>query len=202
MAHLKIIDNLLVGEAKLFVTALIGSNLSENFLFHTTFHTLDVLKNSEIIGKYSQLSEDELNFLRICALFHDVGYINAYKGHEAESATISGEFLKSKMVEKKLIQRVKNVILSTKVPQQPFDKISRILCDADLMHLTYDSYFEYMDLLRHEWNLCGIVNLNEREFHENSVVFFNSHSYHTVYGRKILKPLKEKTLLRIIERLK
>jgi len=70
------------------------------------------------------------------------------------------------------------------------------------MHLTTDNYFDYLDLLRREWNLYGVADFNEREFYENRITFFNSHSYHTVYGRRILKPLKEKTLLGIIERLK
>jgi uncharacterized protein len=190
-----------IEEAKIFVSNILDTQLSENCVFHTKNHTFDVLRNVELIGKYFSLKEDDLNILRLCALFHDVGYVKIYTGHEKESATMATDFLISKRIEKSIIKIITTAILATKVPQQPIDIFSKILCDADLMHLTYDSYFENMKLMRQEWELTGIISYTEKEFHINSIQFFNSHKYHSEYGKLILQPKKEAKLESIKRRI-
>lgn len=190
-----------VEKTKNFVFDILDTQLSKNCVFHSKAHTLDVLKNVEIIGNYSNLAENDINILKISAIFHDVGYAKIYNGHEKQSSIIATEFLKSSNIDESEIERVVTAILATKVPQNPKDNLSEILCDADLMHFTYDNYFEYMELLRQEWNLCGIAEFNEREFDKNTITFFNSHSYFTKYGIEILQQLKEKTQLKIKDRI-
>lgn len=195
------ITNRLVEDVKKYVFDLFDKKLSHDLLFHSRKHTIDVLRNSEIIGKYSKLNESDLNILRICALFHDLGYINIYEGHEAESARYAAEFLKSKNTDESTIRIIAKSILATKIPQDPKSTIAEMLCDADLMHLTNNDYFNIIDLMRREWANIGKANLNEKEFHLQSIDFFYSHHYFSEYGRKVLEPKKEKTLQKIKKRL-
>jgi predicted metal-dependent HD superfamily phosphohydrolase len=194
---MKKIDDALIAEAKTFISSLLTTELSENCVFHTIAHTLDVVANAEIIGKYCKLEESSLNVLRICALFHDVGYVDAYDDHEIFSAERAKKYLHSKNIDQEIIDQVEVAILATKTPQNPQDKISRILCDADLMNLTFDVYFEQIDLMRKEWEKVGKAKLDSHEFHISSLEFFQSHQYHSEYGKKILQPKKEKTELKI-----
>ena len=194
---MKKIDDALIEEARQFITSLLTTELSENCVFHTISHTLDVVANAEVIGKYCKLDEDSLNILRMCALFHDVGYVDAYDDHELYSAERAKTYLQSKHIDPKIIDQVEVAILSTKTPQDPKDKISKILCDADLMNLTFDDYFEQIDLMRKEWEKVGKANLNNQEFYLSSLEFFQSHEYHSKYGKKVLQPKKEKTELKI-----
>jgi len=187
----------MLSHAQDFVMNLLDKRLSEGFLFHSKKHTLDVLRNSAIIGEHCGFSGDEMNLVRISALFHDVGYISSSDGHESESALIAGEFLRSVQVGEQEIKIVCEAILATKVPQQPKNRISEVLCDADLMHLTGEDYFEQMDLLRLEWQRTGRYTLTEYEFHLNSIEFFNHHHYHSEYGRNTLEPQKAETLKKI-----
>ena len=180
-----------------FVSEILDHQLPKDYIFHSKEHTLDVLKNVELIGNYIKLKEDEMNILRVCALFHDVGYIRTYKGHEMESAIIAKKFLQNENIDENHISQVISAIKATKVPQNPKDKLSKILCDADLMHLTYNNYFDQVEMMRMEWQFMGIANLTINEFHINSVKFFNSHHYHSEYGRKVLQQKKEKNLKRI-----
>ena len=186
-----------VAKVKHFILKILGDQLSQNFVFHSIGHTLDVLKNVEIIGKYENLSEDEMNILRISALLHDVGYTKTYNGHEEESAVIAEKYLKNEGFDDRIIHKITSAILATKIPQNPMDKLSEILADADLMHLTYDNYFEQIDFMRQEWELMGIATMNEYEFHINSLKFFNAHHYHSEYGKIVLDPLKKNNLERI-----
>jgi len=194
---MKKIDDTLIEEAKQFITSLLTTELSENCVFHTISHTLDVVVNAEVIGRYCKLDEDSLNILRMCALFHDVGYVDAYDDHELNSAKRAKNYLHSKHIDPKIIEQIEVAILSTKTPQDPKDKISKILCDADLMNLTFDDYFEQIDLMRKEWEKVGKAKLNSQEFYLASLEFFQSHEYHSKYGKKVLQPKKEKTELKI-----
>ncbi len=186
------IDAALVAEAKELVTNILTRELSENCLFHTINHTLEVLNNAEIIGTYSKLNQNDMNVLRVSALFHDVGYVDIYDDHEIISAARATAFLRNRNVDEGSIKQVEAAILSTKMPQSPKDKISEILCDSDLMYLTFDDYFDQIDLMRIEWEKVGKARLNSNEFHVQSLDFFKQHKYHSDYGRKVLQPIKEK----------
>ena len=190
---MKKIDDALVSEAREYISTLLTTELSENCVFHTISHTLDVVSNAEVIGKYCKLDKDDLNILRMCALFHDVGYVDAYDDHEIYSAERARAYLKSKEIDPEVITQVEAAILSTKTPETPGDKISKMLCDADLMNLTFDDYFEQIDLMRKEWEKVGKAKLNREEFYLSSLEFFQSHEYHSKYGKKVLQPKKEKT---------
>lgn len=196
------INDYIVGKVKKYVYNMLDQQLPENRVFHTKDHTADVLKNVEIIGNHSGLNEAEMNILRISALFHDTGYTRSYKGHEEESIAIAKEFLTKEQVDESVIHSIISAIVATEVSEIPKDKLSAILCDADLMHLTYENYFENSELLRKEWELAGIAKMKENEFHLNSIKFFEKHHYYSEYGKQILAPKKEKNLQRIKLKLK
>lgn len=173
--------------------------LSPNLLFHSFNHTKEVLSDAEKIGKEMGLGEEDLNVLRLSAIFHDTGYTKTYDGHEEESAKIARQYLEKRYIEEKQIEVVERAILSTKVPQNPEDLVSQILCDADLANLTYENYFESAEKLRLEWLKMGIANLSKKEFHKNSAVFFEIHHYHSEFAIKHWKPLKKKNLILLKE---
>lgn len=195
------LDRSIVKEAEIYVRDLLDNQLSKDCLFHTINHTMDVVQNAEIIGEYSNLCEECKDVLRIAALFHDVGYIDSYENHEVESATYASTFLRSKNVDESIIKQVVESIHATKMPQQPKDEISKVLCDADLMNMTFDDYFEQIDLMRQEWEKTGKAKLNKQEAYKTSLEFFKSHQYYSEYGKKVLQPKKEKTESKIKTRL-
>ncbi len=191
---MKKIDVNLVKEAGNYVTKLLDDNLSDSIEFHTVDHAKCVSDNSEFIGKNCGLTDDEINIVKLCAWFHDTGYIIKPEGHEEESAKIATEFLTSKGIDKSVITQVQNCILSTRMPQQPDDLISKVLCDADLMNLSENNYFEKIDKMRKEWINLSENNISKRKFHSTSVKFFQQHKYHTDFAKKELQPKKDNNL--------
>lgn len=198
---MRALDTSIIKEAEIYVRDLLDNELSKDCLFHTINHTLEVVRNAEIIGDYSNLCEECKDVLRIAALFHDVGYIDSYEDHEIESAAYASRFLTSKNIEESIITQVVESILATKMPQQPKDDISMVLCDADLMNMTFDDYFEQIDLMRQEWEKTGKAKLNKEEAYKTSLEFFKAHQYHSEYGKKILQPKKERTESKIKSKL-
>ncbi len=194
------IDRRLVKEAESFALSLLDEKLSKEYLFHSRDHTQRVAKGALLIARNCGLREDEINVLLISAYFHDTGYVFSDDNHEKESSFIAVEFLRNRGAGEEIIGIVSNAILATQVPQKPKDKISDILCDADLIHLAGDDYFEQMELLRLEWQVTGRHFFDEYQFHMNSIEFFNNHQYHTEYGKNVLQDKKLACLRKIQER--
>ncbi|MCD4791002.1 MAG: DUF5706 domain-containing protein [Bacteroidales bacterium] len=188
------IDVDLVQEAGNYVTKLMEDKLPDTIEYHSIDHVKYVVDSSEFIGKRCGLSEDEINIVKLCAWFHDIGFIITPENNEKVCAKIATEFLTSKGIDDSIITQVKNCILATCIPQQPKDLISRVLCDADLKHLSEDNYFEWIENLRKELiNISG-EKISKRKFHSMSVKFFQRHEYHTDFAKKKLQPKKEKNL--------
>ena len=187
------IDTTIVEEARNFVMEKLDKELPDKYFYHNKKHTLDVLLNSETIADQSGLKEEDKRILQCSALFHDLGYIDGFDEHEAKSAAFAREFLQLKNIDTSIIEKVEQAIMATKIPQEPGNEISCILCDADLMYLSDDlHYFDEAELLRKEWIQTGKSFMNKKEFYKNSLKFFENHHYHTKYGKQVLSPVKEK----------
>lgn len=188
------IDVNLVKEAGNYASKLLTEKLPASIEFHTVAHAQCVVDNAEFIGKNSGLTDDEINIVKLCAWFHDTGYVVKVEDHEDESARIAEEFLINKDVNEDTITQVQNCIISTRTPQQPNTLLSKVLCDADLMHLSADNYFGLIEKMRQEWiNISG-KKISKRKFHATSVNFFQQHKYHTDFAKNELQPKKDKNL--------
>lgn len=194
------IDDKLVNEAKKYVFELINTNISEKLLYHSVNHTKDVLKNAELIGSLNNLSEEDFNILRISTIFHDIGFIEVYEGHEEISVLYAKKFLEERDIDESIINEVSTAIMATKVPQNPKNLISMILCDADLMNLSHEKkYLKDVELLREEWIECGKEVYSQQEFYQVTLDFFKNHHFHTEYGKSTLRPKKDRTEEILIE---
>jgi predicted metal-dependent HD superfamily phosphohydrolase len=188
------IDTSLVQEAGNYITKLFAEKLPDSEEYHSIDHARYVSESAGLIGKKSGMSEDEINVVKLSAWFHDTGFIISPENNEKQSARIAGDFLTSNGIDDATIARVKDAILATCIPQQPTDMLSRVLCDADLMHLSEDNYFERIEKMRKEWVNHSGKKIGKRNFHTISVKFFKKHEYHTDFAKKELQPKKDKNL--------
>lgn len=188
------ITNNLVKKADTFVTQLLTDKLPNEYDYHSVNHTREVVDNAEMIGEESGLSEDEINIVKICAWFHDTGFIYKPIDNEKDSAKIAKDFLTANGIDEKVIAQVVDGIMATCIPQTPNNIVDRVLCDADLKHLSDDNYIERIENLRNEMISISGKKLSMRKFHIMSEKFFKQHNYYTDYGKKELQPKKEKNL--------
>lgn len=191
------INSELLKEIEKYVSDFILKESSESLIYHTVNHTTMVVRNAGIIGAKENLSADEINILLTSAWFHDTGYIKKYLGHEKESVAIATDFLVAKGVDKESIALVSECIMATTVPQKPSNKIAEALCDADMMHLGEESYFELAEKLRQELKATGTKALKKVEFEKVSIRFFETHTFYTNYCKGEITKMKEKNLERL-----
>ncbi len=98
----------------------LGSELPDYLSYHGLSHTKDVLKYALIIAQSEGVDQsDELLLLHIAALYHDAGFLYTYSDHEAESCRIAETDLPAFGLSPEQVERVNELILATKVPQEP-----------------------------------------------------------------------------------
>lgn len=180
----------LLNKAQLFVEALFEKELPKSITFHTLKHTKEVVAAVQVIGNKCDLSEDELETVMLAAWLHDVGYCRTYENHEEESIQIATGFLQEEGVTEEKIEQVAGCIAATRYPQQPQTLLEQVICDADLYHLSADTYFEKAELLRQEWSNLKKDELGNREWIERNRQFLKKHEFFTDYGKEFMTPLK------------
>lgn len=188
------INSELLKEIEEYVRDLITRESSELLSYHTIDHTRLVVQNAEVIGVQEDLSKDEMNILLAGAWFHDTGYIRKYHGHEKESVAFAVDFLKLKDVDADSIELLSECITATTFPQQPKNKISKVLCDADLMHFGKEEYFELAEKLRQEFNDTGVRKLKKAKFEQESIQLLKDHTFFTNFCIAEITKTKENNI--------
>jgi len=198
----KHISDKILDDAREHVFNIMNGKPFTDLFYHSINHTKNVLRNVEVIGNYFGLNHEDLNILKMSALFHDLGFLDICDGHEEKSVEYAEKYLREEGLDESIISKIANAIMATKVPQSPNDLLSKILCDADLMNLSSEEkYMDDIERLREEWIFCGKEQYSKEEFYKISLDFLKSHHFHTEYGLKILKPKKEKTEKLLIQKM-
>jgi predicted metal-dependent HD superfamily phosphohydrolase len=187
----------LIRKAQMFAENVFKDRAFAKRSFHNLTHTRDVVKAVEEIGTQTGLTEDELESATIAAWLHDIGYIQGAEGHEEKAANRAKELLEEWGAPHKKIMEISEAIMSTKVPQQPRSLISKVLCDADLYHLSTEECTAKSGKLREEWENLGTKTLNDTEWTQTNLEFLENHRYHTPYGQAILQQGKKKNIKKL-----
>jgi uncharacterized protein len=166
--------------------------------YHNYAHTMDVVQAAQHIGTSEKISEHEMAILLTAATLHDSGYIKTRNGHEEESCRIADALLSEQGVSKADIDTVCSLIMATKVPQSPTDKLAKIICDADLDYLGRDDFFEIGHRVYLEFRRFGIVK-DEIEWNKMQINFLEHHKYFTKTSIENRHPKKMEHLTKLKE---
>lgn len=177
-------------EAEAFILDKLRTELSDTLYYHSPDHTLDV---AEAVGRIAQaegiIDGETLVLLRTAALFHDAGFLTAYKGHEAESSRLAHEYLPRFGYEPRQIVLISGMIEATKIPQSPKNKLEEILADADLDYLGRPDYEPIAYSLYREMRARDLVP-DEEAWNQIQIKFMEQHAYWTDYSKTIRQPAK------------
>ena len=194
------VNDLLVAESENYISALLGQKLAANFIYHNFSHALRIKKYADTIGKQTGLTADEMNILRICALFHGAGYVNSYEQYNEESMLIASAYLAGQGLDQQTTGHVSDIIRALKQPQDPKDKIAEVLCDADMMYIATENAIEQIDLLYEETAMLKPNFKKRLAFEKQCIHSFTTHTYFTEYGKTVLQPIKEAAVRRLADR--
>jgi predicted metal-dependent HD superfamily phosphohydrolase len=138
--------------------------------------------------------------LTTAALFHDSGFLLQDLEHEQASCRLVRDHLPGWGFNDVQVERICAMIMSTKIPQSPRDKLARILCDADLDYLGRDDFFSVGDTLFQELKAYGVLR-TRHEWDQLQDRFLSKHHYHTVTNKTLREPRKQENLAKVRESL-
>lgn len=167
--------------------------LNKHYYYHDVRHTLDVIEQSQAIGKLEGVSEKELEILKIAALFHDTGFLKVRSGHEQASIDFFQAVGGLSALTYEDCDTIVGCIAATHMPQNPKTQLEKILCDADLDYLGRDDFNLIGENLFLEMSACG--EMSDRFTWDNlQVKFLEGHSFHTVSNQLRRNTKKEENL--------
>lgn len=194
-------QQLLLQNAEQYVREFFSKRVDRIFSFHSIHHTEGVVEAATAMADYYTLEEEDRTALLLAAWFHDTGYSKGEStDHEIESQKIAAHFFENRHLHPELVQKVKECIAATKVPQNPKTLIEQIICDADLHHLGTESFREENKLLRKELKDINGGDLSKKEWRKQNITFLEQHQYFTEYALKNFDPVKQENLRALKEK--
>jgi predicted metal-dependent HD superfamily phosphohydrolase len=191
----------ILSDARHYVTDIFTKKVRPDFVFHSLDHTEAVAEACSQMADYYQLNDEDRFVLMLSAWFHDTGYSSGkVEGHEEISAQIATEFLQQHNVGDIIQQRVNSSIRATHMPQSPISQTEKILCDADLLHLSTGDFKAMNQLLKQEReNLLG-QKISKKEWRKGNIKFLQEHKYFTEYGQQYLETKKQENLITLTKK--
>ena len=167
--------------------------LNKHYYYHDVRHTLDVIEQSQAIGKLEGVTPRELEILKIAALFHDTGFLKVRSGHEQASIDFFQAVGGLSSLTYEDCDIIKGCIAATHMPQNPKTHLERIICDADLDYLGREDFNLIGENLFLEMSACG--EMSDRFAWDNlQIKFLEAHNYHTVSNQNRRNARKEANL--------
>lgn len=172
------------------VLDILHTKLSKDLYYHGAHHTIDALQTCNLYLRNIKIGKHESKLLRLGILFHDIGYTESRIDHELISANIARNILSEFNFSEADINTISQLIMSTKVPQNPNGILEAMICDIDLDYLGRSDFYEISDQLYRELKIYSNVS-NRNEWNKLQVKFLEAHKYHTEYAIKNRQPQKE-----------
>ena len=163
---------------KAFIIDKLSRELSPKLTYHGLHHTLDVLYVTEDLCRYENIPPYETMILRTAALFHDAGFTINNKEHEKLGCEMAREVLPKYNYLDADIDQICRMIMATKIPQSPKNKLEAVICDADLDYLGRDDFYSIGSTLFQEFKTFEVVE-TEMDWNRLQINFLEKHSFFT-----------------------
>lgn len=183
-----------IEEAEAYVFDKLEESLSDTLFYHGVHHTVDVSNAALQIAIAEGIHDKEtLLLLQTAALYHDLGFISTYKGHEEEGCRLARVSLPNFDYTDEQIEKICGLIMATRVPQAPANHLEEILADADLDYLGRDDFWPISDSLYQELNKLELVT-DKDSWNKLQIEFLENHQYWTKTAQKWRQPNKLKRI--------
>lgn len=175
-----------------------SKSLSPSLSYHNALHTLDVLTQAQNIAKREGIEDPEKLFLlQVASLTHDSGFTEVYFNHEEKSCEIMRREMARYHFPEEKLHFITDLIMATRMPQQPKNHLQEILCDADLDYLGRDDFFEISDRLKKELKEYDILK-DDKEWDKKQVEFLEAHHYFTK-SSQALRAEKKQSIINLLK---
>jgi class 3 adenylate cyclase len=170
--------------------------LPQNLYYHNIKHTVDVVTQVELIGLGEGVTDEELLLLKTAALFHDTGHTAHYNNHEYFSTMVAREMLPTYYYTRSQLDIICELILATKLPPSPRNRLEEIICDADLDYLGRSDMIPVSNSLYLEMKERSMIE-SMYDWNSLQMKFISGHQYFTLTARNLREVNKQMQIDRI-----
>jgi len=167
-------------QEKIEVLMDVAKDLCPKLPYHNYRHTIDVYSAINTYASSNGVKNEEGFLLKTAALLHDIVVVPGAKDNEEKSAEFARQYLPKIGYSHEQAQKVGQLILATKMPQNPNNYLEKLLCDADLDNLGRSDFLELGEKVRSEIGIPG-----GEKWYQQQLGFLKSHQYHTEVAKKI-----------------
>jgi uncharacterized protein len=181
-----------------FVMELLKNKLPVEYSYHNYQHTEYIMEKVVEIGREEKCSPEDIELLKLAALWHDVGYINTYEDHEEEGCKLVRKYFPDFGIPVEKTEIVCNLIMATRIPQHPHNKLEQIIADADLEYLGTPNAPTMAEKFYFELKARNPA-LSHDEWNKAQIAFIGKHHYFTNFCLQNREPLKQEYLHHLLE---
>lgn len=184
-------------KVKKFIINKLKKNLPKNLFYHGLHHTIDVCDVAAEIALKEMIDFENIELIKVAALFHDSGFIKVYDENEIIGCRIAREILPKFEYSREEIKTICRMIIATHTPQQPKNRMEEILADADLDYLGRADFDLIAKTLFNELNENGKA-ISVKDWNLLQIDFMKKHTYFTKTSQEIRNKGKQKQLEKLM----
>ena len=159
-------------------------DLPESVHFHNLEHARKVYNQSFMLSRAEEIEQEERLLVRTAALMLFTGLTQSYSNFENRSAVIARELLFRYKYAEYQIDQICNLILATKIPFQPNNKLEKIIIDARMEFLGRSDYTEQIKLLYQEIREAG-VKITGQQFKNQQLELLHEFEFYTTAAQRL-----------------
>ena len=159
-------------------------NFPESFHFHGPEFVKKVYDRSFLLCRSEEIEQEDRLLVRTAALMLFTGLIQDYHQFENRSIVICREILPGFSYTEVQIDRICNLIMATKMPFKPVNRLEKILIDARMEYLGRPDYTENIKLLYKELRENG-SKINGQQFKKQQLELLYEFQYFTTAASRL-----------------
>lgn len=166
--------------------------------YHSPEHTLNVIDRAVFLAEKENLPDNEIELIKVAALYHDAGFLIGRNDHETKSCHLANQELPAYGYTQLQIKEICGMINATRIPQKTSSLKERIVADADLFYLGTNQYDFHSHQLYKELRHIN-PGIDQKQWFEIQLNFLNEHSFHTQYAKEVLGPVKNENIEKLLK---
>jgi adenylate cyclase len=169
-------------EVKIFDDIL--TKLPESLHFHSLNYARKVYNQSMLLCRSEEIEQEDTLLVKTAALMLFTGLTQEYQNFENRSLVICREILPDFNYSDKQIDQICNLILSTKKPVHPMNRLEKILIDSRMEFIGRPDYTHLIKKLFQELKEAG-SKINGQQFKKQQLELLFDFQYYTVAANRL-----------------
>jgi len=160
------------------------SNLPESLHFHTVDYARKVYNQSFLLCRAEEIEQSDRLLVRTAALMLFTGLTQSYNNFENRTSVLSREILPDFQYSDTQIDQICNLVLSTKLPFNPGNRLEKILIDTKMDYIGGPDYTANIKRLFLELKETG-SKINGQQFKKHQLELLYGFEFYTIAGQRL-----------------